>query len=173
MFHFDEIPMPTLGHTGLDGLLSEEEKAIQEVAHRFAKDVVRPIGEELDKVTPEEVVAPESPLWTFFSRLKESGILDLETIFSLSSEEKARMMPIIFEEFGWGDSGLTICALATSFTPFAAYGTGDPELIERFGDLIGTWVGTLPDRGSDMVDIDKTESLAGSKSGPRCLRKFA
>ncbi len=163
MFHFDEIPLPTLGMTGLEAQLTEEEQAIQDVAHRFARDVMRPIGEQLDMMTPEEVIAPESPLWSFFQQLKDIGIIDLEMLATMDKEQKARMMPLIFEELGWGDSGLTISALATSFPAFAAYNTGDAELIERFGSLLGCWIGTQPDRGSDMIDIGMTESVLGHK----------
>lgn len=163
MFLFDEIPMPTLGLSGLEAQLTEEELAIQDVTHRFARDVMRPIGEKLDKMSPEEVIAPESPLWSFLAQLKESGIICLETLATMDKEQKARLMPLIFEELGWGDSGLTICALATAFPAFAAYNTGDAELIERFGSLLGCWIGTQPDRGSDMVDVGKTEAVVGSK----------
>jgi hypothetical protein len=56
MFAFDTVPNPTLGTTGLEAQLSEEERAIQEVAHRFALEVMRPIGSKLDRMTPEQVI---------------------------------------------------------------------------------------------------------------------
>ncbi|NIB41667.1 acyl-CoA dehydrogenase [Pseudomaricurvus alkylphenolicus] len=163
MFTVEQIPMPNLGLTGLAVNLSEEELAIQDVAHRFARDVMRPIGEQLDKMTPEQVAAPESPLWSFLQQLRDSGLIDLEAIAAMDNAQKARLVPIIFEELGWGDSGLTICALAGAFPAFAAYNTGNPELIERFGHLRGCWIGTQPDRGSDMVDYDKSEAVVGSR----------
>ncbi len=70
MFHFDEIPMPTLGHTGLDGLLSEKEKAIQEVAHRFAKDVMRPFGDEL-------VINGQTSAWVSGAPIAQSGLVHM------------------------------------------------------------------------------------------------
>lgn len=163
MFSFEEMPIPTLGLAGLENDLSEEERAIQDTAHRFAEQVMRPIGIQLDKMTPEEVIAAESPLWSYMEQLQASGILNLETMMAMDNEQKARIIPIIFEELGWGDSGLAICALATSFPAFAAMGTGDPELIEQFGSRIGCWLGTQPDRGSDAVDMDTTELYPGSK----------
>lgn len=36
--------------------LTEIEASIQEVAHRFAEDVMRPAGKVLDQLTPEEVI---------------------------------------------------------------------------------------------------------------------
>jgi acyl-CoA dehydrogenase len=163
MFSFIKMPSPTLGLTGLEADLSEEEHAIQDAAHRFAVEVMRPVGEKLDKMTPEEVIAPESPLWFFAKQIHASGILDLETMMGLTNEQKARIIPIIFEELGWGDSGLAIFALATSFPAFAAMTTGDPELIEQFGSKIGCWLATQPNRGSDLVDVDTDEIYPGSK----------
>jgi hypothetical protein len=42
----------------MDTTLSDEVKAIQETARKFATEVMRPIGEELDKLPdPEDVIA--------------------------------------------------------------------------------------------------------------------
>jgi alkylation response protein AidB-like acyl-CoA dehydrogenase len=43
--------------------------------------------------------------------------------------------------------------------------SGDPELIERFGSSIGCWVGTQPDRGSDLGDIEATQVHPGTRQG--------
>ncbi len=48
--------------------LTQEDKAIREEAHRFAKEVMRPIGMELDKMTAEQTIAADSPLWDFMRR---------------------------------------------------------------------------------------------------------
>jgi alkylation response protein AidB-like acyl-CoA dehydrogenase len=134
--------------------MTEEEKLIQQMAHRFAEEVMRPIGEQLDKMTPEEVIAEGSPLYTYLQKVVDSGLLDLGAIAEMTSEQKARIIPIIFEEFGWGDSGLAILTVASSFPSFAALMTGDEELIEKFSGKLGCWVATQPDRGSDCADLD-------------------
>ena len=36
MFNLDKIDLPVLGYRGLEADLTEEEQAIQEMAHRFA-----------------------------------------------------------------------------------------------------------------------------------------
>ena len=173
MFSYVKMPTPTLGLTGLEAELTEEELAIQDAAHRIAVEVMRPVGEKLDKMTPEEVIAPESPLWFFAEQIHVSGILDLETMMGLTNEQKARIVPIIFEELGWGDSGLAIFALATSFPAFAAMTTGDHELIEQFGSKIGCWVATQPNRGSDLVDGDSHEIYPGSvQSKPNLVARI-
>jgi acyl-CoA dehydrogenase len=157
MFTFEKLQIPTLGIRGLEANLSEEEQAIQEVAHRFAEEVMRPVGEKLDKMSPEEVIAEGSPLFEYMSSLQESGILDLGALAELDNYQKSRIFPIIFEEFGWGDSGLAIAALAASIPAFAAHNTGDPDIIEKFGSAPGCWLATQPDRGSDVVDMDASE----------------
>ncbi len=163
VFIIDQIGVPRLGLTGLEADLSDQEKFLQDNAHRFANEVMRPIGVQLDKMSPEEVIAEESPLWSYLEQIKSAGIVDLEALMSMDPDQKARLLPLLFEELGWGDSGLAILSLATSFPAFAAYLTGDPELIERFGGVIGSWVGTQPDRGSDAVDWDTTELYPGTK----------
>ncbi len=165
MFLVDEISAPRLGLTGLEPDLSEQERALQMTVHRFARDVMRPIGEQLDKMTPQEVIATGSPMWSYLEQIKDAGIIDLEAIASMEPAEKARLLPLLFEELGWGDSGLAVLSLATSFPAYAASLSGNPELVERFGATIGCWVGTQPDRGSDMVDWDTTEIYPGARQG--------
>ena len=162
MFKLEKIDLPQLGYRGLEADLSEEEQAIQEVAHRFAEEVMRPIGEKLDKMTPEEVIAEGSPLHDYMRQIHESGILDLGALAEMDNQQKARIFPIIFEELGWGDSGLAIATLAASMPAFAAHTTGDPEIIERFGSVPGCWLATQPDRGSDVVDMRGKEVHEGT-----------
>ncbi len=157
MFDLDSIELPLLGIRGLEAALTEEEKAIQETAHRFAAEVMRPIGQKLDKMSPEEVVADGSPLHDFMAQVKASGLLDLGALAEMDNQQKARIFPILFEEFGWGDSGLAIATLASALPSFAAHNTGDPEIIERFGSAPGCWLATQPDRGSDLVDMEGSE----------------
>ena len=94
--------------------LTTEDKLIRDGAHRFAEEVMRPIGQKLDKMTPEEVVADDSPLHDYMRQIHESGILDLGALAEMDNQQKSRIFPIIFEELGWGDSGLAIATLGSS-----------------------------------------------------------
>lgn len=163
MFSFDKMPLPTLGLSGLDGNMSEEEKAIQENAHRFARDVMRPLAERLDKMSAEEVVADGSPLFDYYQQIRQAGLLDIGAMAVLSNEEKARLLPLIFEELAWGDCGLMLGSMVTSFPAYAARLTGDEVLIEQFGDRPGCWLATQPDRGCDIVDMDVQVAASGQK----------
>jgi acyl-CoA dehydrogenase len=165
MFQIDQLGPPKLGLTGLETELNEEQRFIQDSAHRFAREVMRPIAEKLDKLSADEVVAVDSPLWEFLAKLQQSGLLDLETIVAMDNQQMASILPLLFEELGWGDVGLTILALASSFTSLAALGTGDAELIERFVGKPGCWMATQPDRGSDCADLDAMEVYPGTRQG--------
>lgn len=163
MFSFDEMPIPNLNYRGLEAELSEEEQAIQDVAHRFATDVMRPIATKVDRMSAEDAVASGSPLFDYYKQVQESGLLDIETMASLSNAEKARMIPLIFEELAWGDPGLVLGSMVTSFPAYAARMTKDEGLIEQFDGRLGCWLASQPDRGSDMVDIDGNELSPGNK----------
>ncbi len=122
-----------------------------------------PWGEKLDILSAQDVVAADSPLWQFLADFRDSGLMDLETLDALTPEQQSRIFPLIFEELGWGDSGLAILALASSFPSLMVHALGDDELKERFMGVPGCWVATQPDRGSDVPDIDATEVYPGAR----------
>ena len=45
-----------IGYTELNIELTDEQNAIKEETHRFAREVLRPASVELDKLSPEEVI---------------------------------------------------------------------------------------------------------------------
>ena len=68
------LTLPAAGLTGFETPLTEEEAAIQASVHRFAKEVLRPLGRELDRMTAEEVVAPGSPYYSLFAEFAKLGL---------------------------------------------------------------------------------------------------
>ena len=70
---WDEDPHGTLQMTGAEEPLAKEEQDLLDGVHRFAAEVMRPIGEQLDRMTPEEVIAAGSPLWQVFTEFAELG----------------------------------------------------------------------------------------------------
>lgn len=142
--------------TGLEVGLSEEDRAIQQTAHRFAEEVLRPVGRELDRMPdPADVIAEGSPLWHTFRRYRELGLDDIAQDPSMEPAARARLGCIVNEELSWGDVGLTISlGLGQLHPPFVMM-SGDAELIERFTSAedpkIGCWALTEPDHGSDTV----------------------
>jgi acyl-CoA dehydrogenase len=148
--------------------LTDEERAVQETVHKFAAEVMRPAGAELDAMPdPQDVIAEGSILWEVFEKHRALGLDELTAPGSeLSPRQQARLRCIIGEELGWGDSGLAIGFGVGGFPRMMAQMFGRPDLIERFGapDCIGCWAGTEPDHGSDVIYY---MNKPGVDQGPR------
>ena len=136
--------------------LSTEAQTILETTHRFAEDVMRPAGIELDQMPdPADVIADGSILWEVHEKYRQLGVNQLSTIGDFDPDEIVLLAALVNEELGWGDSGLAISLSVAGFTRFFASLTGDAELTERFAapgsTAIGCWAITEPDHGSDTL----------------------
>jgi acyl-CoA dehydrogenase len=65
--------------------LTDVEAQVQETAHRFAANVIRPAGIVLDRLEPQQVIAKGSQLWDAFNGYWDLG-LDLEDIADGTNE---------------------------------------------------------------------------------------
>jgi alkylation response protein AidB-like acyl-CoA dehydrogenase len=128
-----ELKLPAVGLTGFETPLSEEEAAIQHSVHQFAKNVLRPLGRELDRMTADEVVAPGSPYYTVFAEAAKLG-LDSDLLAQLPPDMAIRIESLIGEEMGWGDAGLAISLAAASFPLEMAKAVGNQELVDLLDD---------------------------------------
>jgi alkylation response protein AidB-like acyl-CoA dehydrogenase len=158
--------MPVLD---LDFDLTEDEQLVKHTAHRFAAEVLRPAGQALDKLSPDDAIAPDSVFWDVWKQYQDLGFNALDP--DMDPVSVARLRCIICEELGWGDAGLTIAFAAGSMPSMLAGLTGDTELIERFpAHEIGCWAITEPGHGSDMIDFDGRTIVAGGERGSaNCL----
>jgi len=147
---YDTLDLPTVSRTGFETPLSEEEQAIAETAHRFARDVLRPAGRELDRMTAEEVIAPGSPYYTVMAEAAGLG-LDASLLAELPPATAVRVESIIGEELGWGAPGLGASLGAGGFPLMMAQAAGNRELVELCEGRIGCWMITHPDKGSDVT----------------------
>lgn len=154
--------------------LSEEERAVRETAHRFAEQVMRPAGAQLDAMEdPEEVIATGSILWEVFRKHRALGFAELMAPGGdRTPAQQARLRCLITEELGWGDSGLAIGFGVAGFPRMMAQLSGNPELIERFSaeDCIGCWAGTEPDHGSDLIYYMRRPGLE-QPGRPNCIAR--
>jgi alkylation response protein AidB-like acyl-CoA dehydrogenase len=143
------------------------------MAHGFARDVLRPIGRQLDRMTPEQVIAPDSPYWVMRSKYNELQINPL-TLSELSPKEIARINPIINEEFGWGDGGLAVSLGSGQLPAMLSLMFGKAYLLERFSvDQVGCWAITEPDHGTDALDPSRQIFHPGGAYGkPNCVARF-
>jgi acyl-CoA dehydrogenase len=151
--------------------LSDTERAIKETAHRFAREVLRPAGIALDRLTPEEVIADGSVFWDVHRQYLELGFDTVRP--GLTPIESARIQFLVSEELGWGDSGFAIAFGAGGFPASLAAESGRQELAKKFPpDKIGCWAITEPDHGSDMIDLDsKTGGVSGQYDQPNCIAR--
>ena len=164
--------------------LSEEETAIRDATHRFAEEVMRPIGAALDTLPdPAAVVAGDSPLWKAHEKYRQLGLDVLESVVpkpGIDPIQAARTRSIVFEELGWGDAGLAISLTVADFHRMFAEISGRPALIERFcspngpkgrhGRESGGWAVTEPDHGSDTLAFTEP-SFTDAKLRPNCVAR--
>lgn len=154
-----------------DVALTDEEHRVRDTVRAFARDVLRPIGQQLDKLPdPAQVIAPDSPLWRVFAAYAELGLDEVQSPASgLTTEQQVRIRCIVSEELGWGDSGLAISLGVAAFPRRMAEMSGNPEIIERFGgpDVIGCWPITEPDHGSDQITYQGRPQ--DMRTRPNCL----
>jgi alkylation response protein AidB-like acyl-CoA dehydrogenase len=160
--------MPVLD---LDFDLTEDEQLVKHTAHRFAAEVLRPAGQALDKLNPDEVIAPDSVFWDVWKQYQDLGFTALDP--EMDPVAAARLRCLISEEMGWGDSGLAIAFAAGSMPALLAGLAGDSALIERFpAHEIGCWAITEPSHGSDMIDFDGRSIVDGHQRGSaNCLAR--
>jgi alkylation response protein AidB-like acyl-CoA dehydrogenase len=158
---------------GAEPPLTEMESGFLDTLWKFARDVMRPTGQLLDRMTPDEVAAPDSPYWEFRRQYLQLG-LNLETLASLDTVERARLFPMALEVLGWADSGLAISCAAGLLPSYLAWMFGNQELLERFDDsMLGSWGITEPDHGSDSLDPNKQIFHAeGKDTRPNCVVRF-
>ena len=102
---WDEDPHGRLQMIGAEEPLAKEGQDRLDGVHRFAAEVLRPIGERLDRMTPEEVIEGSSPLWQAFTEFAKLGI-GVDQLLAFEPAQAARAACLILEELGWGDAGL-------------------------------------------------------------------
>ncbi|MBN9368213.1 MAG: acyl-CoA dehydrogenase family protein [Comamonadaceae bacterium] len=143
------VPLTPLG---AEPDFSDTAAAVQATVRRFAKEVLRPVGRELDRMAPEDMIAPGSPLWGVYGQFAALGF-GVDDLLAMEPFDRARTMAILFEELGWGDAGLAI-SIGAGLIPAmisAILGNGFCRGIAR-DDKLGCWMITEPDHGSDALD---------------------
>jgi alkylation response protein AidB-like acyl-CoA dehydrogenase len=156
--------LPDVGLTGFETPLSEEESAVQIGLHRFAKEVLRPLGRELDRLSAAEVIAAGSPYYSVFAEYAKLG-LDPSVLAELPPETAIRLESLIGEEMGWGDAGLAASLIVAGFPVQMAAIAGNQELVDLCSGRIGCWMITHPDKGSDVQIFDMVREWPPGQPG--------
>ena len=158
--------------SGLEPPLSEMEELVQDSCHRFAVEVLRPVGPVLDEMTPEETVAPDSPLWKVLEQAQELG-LSVKDMLDMDPQERSRIFLIAAEELAWGDAGLAGMILVSMMPALYSALAGNLEMVEYCDGKLGCWGITEPDHGSDTLDADGSLQVVDGRYGrPNCVARI-
>jgi alkylation response protein AidB-like acyl-CoA dehydrogenase len=167
MSNYIDLPL-----SGLEEPLSEMEQTVQDMAHRFAEDVLRPAGTEMDEMSAEDSVGPDSPLWAALEQGAGLG-LSVKALMELEPLERARIMLIAAEELSWGDAGLGGMVLVSQFPGLYAALAGNMEMVDYCDGKLGCWGITEPDHGSDTLDPGGDVAAADGNYGrPNCVARI-
>ncbi len=150
-----------MGYTELNIELTEEQEALKREVHKFAVEVLRPASIELDKKTPEEVIAPDSVYWDVMKKMYQLGYHTVHTPDEYGGMALDPISQHIFwEELGYGSVGFAVSLGVSLFAPFMASMLADDYIIEKVikpfasctdASIIGCWAITEPDHGSDTL----------------------
>lgn len=141
--------------------MKEEESLLRKEIHRFAKEIVRPAADELDKMPSEKTAEEDSPYWDVLEQMKEMGLHKIWVPEEFGGEElPPKQIHIIYEELGWGSAGLGTSIGVDCIPPTVLALVGTDEAKEKFlepwmedekNQFHGCWAVTEPEHGSDWL----------------------
>lgn len=173
IYSWPAVPKKKIGEFGIEPPLGDVQREFQQTMRRFAVEVVRPIGQKLDRMSAVDIIADGSPFWDFHKQYNDLGI-ELGMLASMEPAERSQMFCILFEELGYGDSGMAISVGAGMLPQYLSLLFGNQFLIERFPEtMLGCWAITEPDHGSDTLDPSGNLRHPGASYGrPNTVAKF-
>jgi acyl-CoA dehydrogenase len=134
--------------------LTEEQEALRDTTHEFARDVIRPAAAEYDR-------AQELP-WPILQEAARQGLYKWELYAELSADPTGLSLPILMEELFWGCAGigLSIVMPALALAAIRQAAT-DEQLVRWAPECFGTpddiklaaLAVTEPSGGSDIRSI--------------------
>ena len=143
--------------------LSDEQVALKDKAHAFAREVIRPVAAEYDR-------AQELP-WPVLQEAARRGLYQWELYAQLSMDPTGLSLPILMEELFWGCAGigLTIVLPALALAAIRQAAT-DEQLVQWAPQCFGTpediklaaLAVTEPSGGSDVRSIQTRARRDGS-----------
>jgi acyl-CoA dehydrogenase len=143
--------------------LTDEQVALRDMAHAFARNVIRPVAAEYDR-------SQELP-WPVLEEAARQGLYQWELYAQLSMDPTGLSLPILMEELFWGCAGigLTIVLPALALAAIRQAAT-DEQLIQWAPQCFGTpgeiklaaLAVTEPSGGSDVRSIQTRARQDGS-----------
>jgi acyl-CoA dehydrogenase len=157
--------------TVVDFTLTEEQKALRDMAHDFAEKEIRPVAWEYDKdgTWPQEILEKAWELGLMNSHIPEEyggpGVSTLEGA-------------LIEEELAWGCSGIATSIGANGLATAPLILGGSEELKRKYlgmlteAPIFSSFCLTEPDAGSDVSGMRTTAVRKGDKyviNGSKCF----
>jgi acyl-CoA dehydrogenase len=163
------FPLPL---SGVEPPLTDVERAVQDNVHRYAVEVMRPLGPVLDRMPADAVVATGSPLWGALAQAADLG-LSITAMMELPAAERAKLLAIATEELAWGDGGIGGIILCNHFPVMYSLLAGNVAMAKYAEGKLGCWGITEPDHGSDMLDASgELAASNGSYGKPNCVARI-
>ena len=144
--------------------LNQDQKDLQEWAHGFAENVLRPAAHEWDE-------REEFP-WPIVEEAAKIGRYGFDGVAQLFADPTGLTLPLVNEEIFWGDAGLGMSIFGTTLAAVAILGQGTPEQIGEWiprcfgteGDLkVAAFCSSEPDAGSDVSAVRTTAKYDEAK----------
>jgi acyl-CoA dehydrogenase len=155
----------------MDFNLSEEQRALQEMARKFARDVMRPRAAECDEksIFPKEILAQA---W-------ELGLINMTIPQSLGGVELTHLdQTIVAEELAWGCAGMSTSMIANDLALLPIHLGANDEQKQRFvkpfteSFKLCSFALTEPGAGSDVAGMSTTARRDGDSyilNGSKCF----
>src|SRR4051794_41416989 len=134
--------------------LTDDQQALREKCHTFAREVIRPVAAEYDR-------EQELP-WPVLEEAARQGLYEWQLYAELSTDPTGLSLPIVMEELFWGCAGigLTIVLPALALAAIRQAATNEqlaqwaPECFGTPGDIkLAALAVTEPSGGSDVRSI--------------------
>ena len=135
--------------------LNEDQIQLQDWVHQFAKDVVRPAGQEWDD-------KEEFP-WPIVQEAAKIGLYGFDFFANMAMADPTGLsMPIALEELFWGDAGIALSIFGSGLAAAGIAANGTPEQVmewvpQCFGtedDIkVAAYCVSEPDAGSDVSGL--------------------
>ncbi|MBN2078570.1 MAG: acyl-CoA/acyl-ACP dehydrogenase [Spirochaetes bacterium] len=148
-------------YTELDLNLTDDHVALKEAVRKFSMNVLRPASLELDKMTPEQVIAPGSIYWECMRKMYE---LNYHTVLISDAYGGLGLDPlgvhIFWEELSYGSVGFAVSLGCSCFNAFYASMLAEDRIVEKYitpfvecrdASVMSCWGITEPDHGSDNL----------------------
>ncbi len=144
--------------------LSQDQLDIQEWAHGFAEQTVRPAAHEWDE-------KEEFP-WPVVQEAAKIGLYGFESTAQFWADPTGLTFPIVNEELFWGDAGIGMAIFGTTLAVAGIFGSGTPEQLgewvpQCFGTeddvKVAAFCASEPDAGSDVSGYRTTAKYDEAK----------